>query len=173
MCSWTGCQSVRTLAEARTSCNADHNTWCRGNLEEQFTVLANTLCFFEKANVGYGGRVALFSVCERNFYHNSGHSSLLSPSGTIVKTNDIRICFCSFSLVSVQQRWCRALEMRERERKSCEKPNSAREWDFYNLSPSWPGSMKTLSLNLWLLTHWAFLTTECKCKSLRMWNYRQ
>lgn len=102
-----------------------------------------------------------------------GHSSLLSPSGTTAKTNNIRICFCSFSLVSVQQRWCRALEMRERERKSCEKPNSAREWDFYNLSPSWPGSMKTLSLNLWLLTHWAFLTTECKCKSLRMWNYRQ
>lgn len=27
--------------------------------------------------------------------------------------------------------------------------------------------MNTLSLNLWLLTHWAFLTTECKYKSGR------
>lgn len=99
------------------------------------------------------------------------HFHLLEPQPK--QTTWICFGFGSFSLVSAQQRWCRALEMRERERTRCGKPNSAREWDFYNLSPSWPGSMKTLSLNLWLLTHWAFLTTECKYKSLRTWNYRQ
>lgn len=44
---WTGCPSVRMSAEASTSCNADHNTWCRGNLEEQCTVLSNTLWFWK------------------------------------------------------------------------------------------------------------------------------
>lgn len=91
ICSWTVRQSARMLAAASTSWNADHNTWCRFNLDKRFNVLANMLCVFLKKC--FTMFQCLEGQCGRNFDHNSGP---FSPPGAPAKTKDMDLFWLWF-----------------------------------------------------------------------------
>lgn len=99
-----GAKSAHELDVSQSECwqtltQADHNTWCRGSLEDQFTVLANTsghALLVKIPLLDVEGESVFSPIVKIFFTIILDHSSLLSPPGTTAQTNDMNLYLLLF-----------------------------------------------------------------------------